>query len=124
MVPLVVAVPGLGARRVEEQVRSVDIVPTVLELVGLPAAEGLDGESLLSVMAGGRSDLAPEAWSDSARHGISLRAGGRLKYVFQTSMARPDYGSELLFDLDQDPGEERNLIGSAEQAGGVRRRLR
>lgn len=126
MIPLVVAAPGLGgtAQRVEEQVRSVDVVPTVLELAGLPGAPEIDGVSLLRVLSGPTSDRVAEAWSDSARHGISLRADGRLKYAFQTSMARPDYGSELLFDLHQDPGEERNLIASAQQAAGVHRRLR
>lgn len=47
-VPLIVSAPGLEARVVESQVRSVDLMPTLLELTGLPARE-TDGESLLSV---------------------------------------------------------------------------
>jgi arylsulfatase A-like enzyme len=47
-VPLILSAPGLEAGVVPEQVRSVDLVPTLLELAGLPARE-TDGESLLSV---------------------------------------------------------------------------
>ena len=48
-VPLVLSAPGrLDPAVVTEQVRSVDLVPTLLELAGLPARE-VDGESLLHV---------------------------------------------------------------------------
>jgi arylsulfatase A-like enzyme len=48
-VPLVVSAPGkLDPGVVAQQVRSVDLMPTLLELAGLPARE-TDGESLLHV---------------------------------------------------------------------------
>lgn len=48
-VPLILSAPGrLEPRVVESQVRTVDLVPTLLELAGLPARE-TDGESLLRV---------------------------------------------------------------------------
>ena len=48
-VPLVLSAPGrLEPAVVESQVRTVDLVPTLLELAGLPARES-DGESLLRV---------------------------------------------------------------------------
>ena len=47
-VPLVLTAPGLEPGVVEAQVRSVDLMPTLLELAGLPARE-TDGESLLRV---------------------------------------------------------------------------
>jgi DNA-binding beta-propeller fold protein YncE len=47
-VPLLLRVPGLDARRVETIVALTDIVPTLLELVGLEdGARGLTGQSLL-----------------------------------------------------------------------------
>ncbi len=49
--PLILSAPGkLDPRVVESQVRSVDLMPTLLELAGLPARE-TDGESLLRVEA-------------------------------------------------------------------------
>jgi arylsulfatase A-like enzyme len=48
-VPLILSAPGrLEPATVGEQVRSVDLMPTLLELAGLPARE-TDGESLLHV---------------------------------------------------------------------------
>jgi arylsulfatase len=47
-VPLILSAPGLEPGVVTEQVRSVDLVPTLLGLAGLPASE-TDGESLLHV---------------------------------------------------------------------------
>ncbi len=48
-VPLILSAPGrIEPAVVESQVRSVDLVPTLLELAGLPARE-TDGESLLDV---------------------------------------------------------------------------
>ena len=48
-VPLILSAPGrIEPAVVESQVRSVDLMPTLLELAGLPARE-TDGESLLAV---------------------------------------------------------------------------
>ena len=47
-VPLILSAPGLEPGVVDSQVRSVDLMPTLLELAGLPARE-TDGESLLHV---------------------------------------------------------------------------
>jgi arylsulfatase A-like enzyme len=47
-VPLILSAPGLEPSVVESQVRSIDLMPTLLELAGLPARE-TDGESLLHV---------------------------------------------------------------------------
>ena len=48
-VPLILSAPGrLEPGVVHEQVRSVDLMPTLLELAGVPAGE-MDGESLLHV---------------------------------------------------------------------------
>ncbi len=55
-VPLIVKLPaGSGAAKakvVDAQVRTIDILPTVLDLVGAPALESKDGESLTPFLAG------------------------------------------------------------------------
>lgn len=52
-VPLVIHAPGVAAGRVvDEPVSLVDLVPTILELTGVPLADPLDGISLVPAMTG------------------------------------------------------------------------
>ncbi len=62
-VPLVAVVPGLAPRRVGAIVRTIDVVPTVLELLGLEPAE-IDGASLLGLVSGSeQAERAAVVWS-------------------------------------------------------------
>jgi choline-sulfatase len=61
-VPLIFKLPAAGGsaagvKVVDAQVRTIDILPTVLELIGAPVRSGLDGESMKSYFAG--LDTAP-----------------------------------------------------------------
>lgn len=141
-VPLLIAGPaGLGAgQEVAAQVRSVDVMPTVLELAGVEAPAGLDGQSLVGLMKGGRPERASEAWSYAPRsnHGLSLRLDNRLKYVFKNSVWGPVRHGESLFRITDD-GREEPIAGKPgqmvaarskavaileQQAPGLRMRLR
>jgi sulfatase-like protein len=47
-VPLIVKLPGgRGGRVVDRPVETIDVLPTILELAGVPAPAGIDGRSLL-----------------------------------------------------------------------------
>nr|MBA3949805.1 sulfatase-like hydrolase/transferase [Acidobacteriota bacterium] len=109
-VPLVIRAPYAAAkgRTVAQVVRSHDLAPTVLDLLGLPGDPAMEGRSLAPFLAGGRGpDL--DAYSESlyARHHYgwseltALRAG-RFKYI---QAPRPE-----LYDLEQDPKELDNLF--------------
>jgi arylsulfatase A-like enzyme/Flp pilus assembly protein TadD len=56
-VPLLVKLPNgrAAGKGIEAQVRTTDIVPTILELVGLPMPEKLDGASLAPLLTGGEA---------------------------------------------------------------------
>jgi tetratricopeptide (TPR) repeat protein len=56
-VPLLVKLPNgrAAGKGIEAQVRTMDIVPTILELVGLPMPEKLDGTSLAPLLTGGEA---------------------------------------------------------------------
>jgi choline-sulfatase len=62
-VPLILKMPSAAARAipqvVEAQVRTTDILPTVLDLTRVPAQPGLDGESLTPYFTGAKND-SPE----------------------------------------------------------------
>lgn len=115
-VPLIVRGPrdaSIG-RRVTSVVRVEDVMPTVLELVGRPAAAGIQGRSLLPLMTGEASDLNLDAYSESLyprnHYGWSeLRAlrSGRFKFIATT---KPE-----LYDLERDPDELTNLYTERRQ---------
>ncbi len=103
LIPLLIHDPaGRGAgRRISQQVRTVDIVPTVRALVGLDPEPTLDGVSLVPLLEG-RPLAVPPAWSYAAgsNWGLSLRMRNRFKYVFKNAAwPMPSVDREALFDL-------------------------
>lgn len=88
-----------------------DLMPTLLELAGLPVPEGVDGVSLADHIRrpGDASPPdAPREWlhGEHVYWGQSLQwvTDGRVKYVWGSGK-----GVEQLFDLVEDPGELHNL---------------
>jgi len=126
-VPLVVLAPGLAPRRVQTQVRLMDVAPTLLELVGLERAlPGMQGESLLPVVAGLETDDRPapmEVGGDQKPcwqwRGLSdgTRKVLRREADLPTRKTIPRLGPEdseprpywHFYDLDEDPRELDNL---------------
>lgn len=106
LVPLVVALPdGHGAgRRIARQVRLADVAPTVLEVVGIPAATDGDGLSLLPLLEEGGSPAPRHAWSyaSASNWGISSRRG-ELAYTFNNSAWPPIFGQESLTSAGDAP---------------------
>jgi arylsulfatase A-like enzyme/Flp pilus assembly protein TadD len=101
-IPLIVAGPGVPARNVSDQVRIVDVLPTVLDLLGVPAPPAVQGASLMPLARGERLALMAhsESWYPRYHYGWSeLRAiqDGRFKYI---RAPRPE-----LYDLRGDAGE-------------------
>src|SRR5439155_2399345 len=110
-VPLIVYQPRLfSSRVVGDPVRHVDILPTVLDAVGIAPPGGLDGESLLPAIATGQHAAVPsyfEALSAALNRGWAPLAGvasGSLKYI--------DLPIPELYDVAADPAESRNLASS------------
>lgn len=110
-VPLVVRAPydAARARRVDDPVRTVDIMPTVLDLLAVREKSPMDGESLVPLLTGARRDMGLEAYGEALyplhHFGWSdLRAlrEGRFKLI---AAPRPE-----LYDIDADPGETRNIF--------------
>jgi arylsulfatase A-like enzyme len=119
LIPLLVAVPGgPGAgRRVDAQVRTVDVAPTILELLGLRPGEAVDGRSLVPLLEGRAAPPPEEAWSyaGSMNRGVALRRGDREKFILDnTPWLAPSERREW-YDLMSDPRERTNLA-QAQQA--------
>lgn len=123
-VPLILRVPGVGARRVPTPVRSVDLLPTLCELYGVadPAAELREGASLAPFLLGRTRDVPAQLAEIRLKDGFHANAlvRGRYKLYEDVSNARFQ-----LFDLETDSREQHDL-GDADPAllGGLQAELR
>ena len=106
--PLVLSAPGrLDPGVVSTQVRSVDLVPTLLDLAGLPARE-VDGASLVPVIQG-----------DETEHRPALITGTDLGALTKLAVRMPPWklilhvedGEEEAYRLDVDPRERESRPG-------------
>ena len=127
LVPLLIATPeAAGGPRVETQVRTVDLLPTLAELAGLEVPSGLDGVSLVPLLEGRPARHPRSAWSygSFSNHGLALRFDNRLKYLYNNTAWAPLQGREQLYDLRRDPQELDDLAGTAgaaDEIGALRR---
>lgn len=115
-VPLVVRVPRVAAGRVETKRSAIDLVPTILELFGLPVPERsakdfVSGTSLLPDLTS-RNGSSPEArpvlvdmseGPNNAERQAFFDGG----YKVISTNGRP-IG---LYEIDKDPGETKDLLG-------------
>jgi arylsulfatase len=109
-VPLVMHWPaGLpSGARIDGLVRGIDLLPTLLELLELPAAEGVDGDSVAGAARAGASDVGRDAplFAHRSKEGLDVMA---LRTAALLYHADPTGLSAGLFDLRSDPGAEHDL---------------
>lgn len=121
-VPLILHAPGLESGvRVSQQVRTIDILPTLLELLDLPMRQPVDGQSMLPLVRGEEEPAPRIAYADalnkydthsparglpshSARENLYMVCDGRWKLIYKELR-----GEHELFDLKNDPLELVNL---------------
>jgi arylsulfatase A-like enzyme len=121
-VPLIVRVPGAAGRVVERQAQQVDVVPTILEALGLQIPPGLEGRSLLASDDGTNPQDRPAySWLEE----ISLRSAAVTTPEWRLIEKRFPIPGSFLYDRRADPGELRNLAGERPvRAGYLRAQLR
>jgi choline-sulfatase len=124
-VPFFLNGPGVPAgKRIDRAAGLVDLMPTALELLGIPRPAGLDGVSLAPRMApssspassgGGEAASTPDYEMESFFPAYSYNwspplalVSGKWKYI---GAPRPE-----LYDLDADPRETRDLLADAAKA--------
>lgn len=114
-VPLIVRHPdGPKGLRVPDPVSLVDVLPTLLDLLGLPANEGAEGRSIMPAMLEqplSPVDLfcfgSPEREPEPDRMTMSIQRGARK--LLTHSIAPFDFFTTELYDLAADPTERRDL---------------
>lgn len=115
-VPLVVSWPGrvTPGLEIDAVAQSVDLFPTLVELLHLPAPPGLAGRSLapallggaLPVATGGPAEVVP-MFADPLNWALAATLDGR-RFKLVKQEKRP----LVLFDLDTDPGGHVNVAGA------------
>lgn len=120
-VPLLARCPAAIApgTRIASLVANIDVAPTLLEAARVPVPRGLDGRSFWPVLRGesaaSRTELLYEYfWERNFPQTPTLHAlrGDRYKYVHVQGV----WDIDELYDLQEDPGETRNLIYSKAHA--------
>ena len=111
-VPLIVHAPKiLSPRVIKDRVRHVDILPTILDALGLDRPGDLPGRSLLP-LANGQS-MTPESSYFEAMSSALNRGWAPLAGLVRNQYKLIDLPIPELFDLDSDPHETRNLAAKA-----------
>lgn len=114
--PLQIAWPGRinGGQRRSEVVSLVDVSATICDIAGAECELPLDGDSLLPLLTDGDVNWKDQAFCEYLAHGTDrplamLRRG---RYKLNYSWGEP----VELYDLEEDPGEFRDLAGEEEYA--------
>ena len=124
-VPLIIHAPWLATppRRVTQLVSQVDVMPTILGLMGVPVPRSVQGRSLLPLVEG--KDLPEQPvmascevpWLELRVSPLRAILDGRLKYI---ESPRPE-----LYDLSTDPGETKDVAaGNGQDAERLKGALR
>lgn len=115
-VPMIIHDPrNARATTVQAPVSLIDLLPTLVELSGQPAdalVTDIEGSSLVELISEDQPDrivLAEHIDGATVAPRVMVRRG---RYKFVYSEAYPPQ----LYDLQKDPGEQKNLAGSAEHS--------
>lgn len=108
-VPLIFAGPGITTGTSAEPVELLDVFPTLCELASVSIPETVEGVSLIPQLADPTVPTSKPAITDHnpGSHAVRDRRYRLIHYAD---------GSEELYDLELDPNELENLIGSTSHA--------
>lgn len=112
-------------KKVTGMVRSIDLAPTLLDLVGISSEEhGFDGSSLLTVIekgeAKGKETYSEDLFEARGEGALQCIRTDHFKFIRNLTL-----GTEEYYDLLKDPEERDNIIGSIdkEKAVNLRKKL-
>ncbi len=107
-VPFMMHIPGVSKMAIEDAIQSVDIMPTLLDLVGIHHSYTFDGMSLLPLFSGKKLPnrmLIAESYMTPQLTKV-LRYDNKKVFVSVTDGVYP----YKFYDLDSDPKEQHDLL--------------
>ena len=131
-IPLLIHLPGLSAGIYDQLTSAVDVMPTVLEIVGCAPPSNVEGQSLLSkindLSLRGREFVISSI--PFANPGDPVRSVDNFLRMLKVStvttitagnfslLYTPDEGRSKLFDLSVDPKQSHNIIANRREVAG------
>lgn len=103
-IPLIIKVPGRAVTAPRCQVSQVDVMPTVLSLVGLPVPDGVEGRDLSATLHGAVCAERP-VFAESIRGGFQARDESAASFAW--AVRTPDW--KLIVHRHVDNSDEREL---------------
>ncbi|NLH49726.1 MAG: sulfatase [Myxococcales bacterium] len=112
---------GLPAgQTVEEPSSLIDLMPTLLDLLGLPPVDNISGRSLMPVVRGQEKSINRYLLSETTRQGPDrvtlIRDFEKYLYSPPFRLNSRNFG-EMLFNLRNDPGEKTDLLPTDPETG-------
>jgi arylsulfatase A-like enzyme len=107
-VPLLLHVPGVAPRRIDTPRSHIDLAPTILELLGVPAHASFHGRSLLAEARGEAEPEPRDVLVDLPRTSDNDRRRALVFDRHKILSFGDDFRFEL-YDVVTDPGETRDL---------------
>lgn len=111
-IPLIVALPGKSGTVSTALVETVDLYPTLAELAGLPAPEGLDGKSFAALLENPDAphrDHAIHVYPRNQLLGRAIRTDRYRLVEWKKPGDAIDTAVYELYDYESDPDETKNL---------------
>ncbi len=105
-VPFLAWGPGVAPRRIAKPVSIADVLPTVLDALGLPARPGVAGRSLWPLLRGEAGARPAAVVAENTLQGPEKKALLRCPYKL---LVHAGEDAPQLYDLAADPGETRDL---------------
>lgn len=107
-IPLIIKVPGILPGRVKGLTQTIDVFPTLLDLVGVRTPESAQGDSLLELMLNRRDKNMEDRYVVSSTEDSAAIQNERWKLIEKYSAAATD---RKLYHLADDPKEKENVAG-------------
>ncbi|MEW6744822.1 MAG: sulfatase [Planctomycetota bacterium] len=126
-VPLLMCIPGVRPRRLEQVVGIADLTPTILDLLGIEPSGSVQGGSLVPLLSGGPFEARPIV-ADQINlpyQKLALREGRYKLLRYSVLEGYEGAGDEplRLFDLEEDPGEQHDLQATSPHARELQAKL-
>jgi len=101
-IPLIFAIPNAAQRTIDSQVQNIDIMPTMLDILGIPTPDGAQGKSLMPLIRGETKSINEYTYG----YWINMSSIRSEKW----KLIRHATGELELYDVEHDPTEQANVI--------------